>query len=83
MQTTYIVQAFDEKTIKSRTVLESAAVMQFNREDEALRRAGRLSEKHAGVLAVAQEYDEDSGEMGRTTLLEHYGSVPEEILESF
>ncbi|WP_156472602.1 hypothetical protein [Bergeriella denitrificans] len=57
--------------------------MQFNRESDALRRVDRMAEQHAGVVAVAQEFDGDSGEMGKTTLLAQHGDVPEELLENF
>ncbi|MFV2030774.1 hypothetical protein [Neisseria sp. S1] len=82
MKTTYIVQAFDEQKIKGQLVLKPVPPMQFNNEADALRRAERLSEKYAGVVAVAQEYDEDSGEMGKTTVLTTLGKVPEELFES-
>lgn len=55
--------------------------MQFNNEADARRRAERLAEKHAGVVAVAQEYDEESGEMGKTTVLLQSGKVPDELFE--
>lgn len=81
MKTTYIVQPFDEHKIKGQLVLKPATPMQFNNETDARRRAERLAEKHAGVEAVAQEYDEESGEMGKTTVLLQSGKVPEELFE--
>ncbi len=82
MKTTYIVQPFDEHKIKGQPVLKPVPPMQFNNEADALRRAERLSEKHAGVVAVAQEYDEESGEMGKTTVLLQSGQVPETLFDN-
>ena len=83
MKTTYIVQPFAFQKIKGQNVLKPETPMQFNYEDDALRRAERMAEKFDGVGAVSQEYDEDSGEMGKTVLLRQRGQVPEDIADSF
>ncbi|WP_315361194.1 hypothetical protein [Neisseria bacilliformis] len=82
MKTTYIVQPFVLQKIKGQSVLKPEKPMQFNYEDDALRRAERMAEKFDGVV-VSQEYDEESGEMGKTVLLRQIGQVPEEIADSF
>lgn len=79
MKTTYIVQPFTEQRIKGQAILKPETAMQFSSEAEARRRAERLAEKHDGVVAVAQSFDEDSGEMGQTTVLLQIGKVPEEL----
>ena len=83
MKTTYIVQPSVLQNIKGQIVLKPEKPMQFNYEDDALRRAERMAEKFDGVVAVSQEYDEESGEMGRTVLLRQIGQVPEDIADSF
>lgn len=40
-----------------------------------------MAAKHTGVVAVSQAYDEESGEMGKTTVLAQHGEVPEELFE--
>ena len=83
MKTTYIVQPFDAHTVKGRRILKPATPMQFAGEAEALGRAERMAAKHTGVVAVSQAYDEESGEMGKTTVLAQHGEVPEELFENF
>lgn len=82
MKTTYIVQPFDAHTIKDRKILKPAPAMQFTSAEEAVRRAGCMAEKHPGVVAVSQAYDEDSGEMGKTIVLAQHGEVPDELFEN-
>ena len=55
MKTTYIVQPFVLQKIKGQNVLKPETPMQFNHEDDALRRAERMAEKFDGVVAVSQE----------------------------
>lgn len=81
MKTTYIVQPFDEYKVKGQLILKPSTPIQLNSETDARRRADRLAEKHAGVVAVVQEYDEDTGEMGKTTILLQSGKVPDELFE--
>ena len=82
MKTTYIVQPYVLQKIKGQSVLKPEKPMQFNYEDDALRRAERMAEKFDGVV-VSQEYDEESGEMGKTVLLRRDGNDPEEIPDTY
>ena len=72
MKTVYIVQGFSRQGTK----LISDTAIPCRNELEALNRAERLADKRAGVIAVAQEYDEDSGEYGELTVLAKYGEIP-------
>ena len=56
--------------------------MQFNSAEDAVGRAERMAEKYAGIVVVSQEYDEESGEVGKAELLRQIGQVPEGIMDS-
>ena len=72
MNTVYIVQGFSRQGTK----LIADTALPCNSEHDALSRAERLADKRAGVIAVAQEYDEDSGEYGQLKVLAKYGELP-------
>lgn len=72
MKTVYIVQGFS----RQRTKLIADTALPCRSEHETLNRAERLADKRAGVIAIAQEYDEDSGEYGQLMMLAHYGDTP-------
>jgi hypothetical protein len=73
METIYVVQPFDRAT----KGLVPGQVSQFKSADEAARRAERLAEKHAGVIAYSIDVDEESGEYGTPRVLFKAGEVPE------
>lgn len=85
MKTTYLVQSFSMKPSgKARKLkLEADTPITCSSEAEAINRAERTAEKRTGVIAVAQEYDEGSGEFGKLTILAVHGEVPEGLLEEF
>ena len=76
MKTVYIVQGFSRQTSGKKSTLVADTAIPCHNEHEAMIRAERLAEKRAGVIAVAQEYDEDSGEYGELKLLAKYGEIP-------
>lgn len=73
METIHVVQPFD----RVGTVLKPSQVLQFKTADEAARRAGRLADKHAGVVAYSMDVDEDSGDYGTPCVLFQAGDVPD------
>ncbi len=72
MKTTYIVQPF----IRQGSQLITDTPIQCSSADEAIRRADKFSTIRAGVIAVSQEYDEDSGDYGELKVLAKYGEIP-------
>ena len=48
---------------------------------DAKSRAERLAGKKSGAIAVSQEYDEDSGEIGKVSHLISYGEVLPGLIE--
>lgn len=76
MKTVYIVQGFSRQITGKKSTLIADTAIPCTSEHEALNRAERLAEKRVGVIAVAQEYDEDSGEYGQLKVLIKYGELP-------
>lgn len=72
MKIAYIVQSFT----KQGSQLITDTPIQCQNADEAIRRADKFSEIRAGVIAVSQEYDEDSGDFGELKVLAKYGEIP-------
>ena len=73
METVHVVQPFDQVN----NSLKPGQVLQFKTADEAARRAGRLADKHAGVIAYSMDVDEESGDYGTPRVLFESGDVPE------
>ena len=48
---------------------------------DARNRAERLAGKKSGAIAVSQEYDEDSGEIGKVSHLVSFGDVLPDLIE--
>ena len=72
MKTAYIVQPFTKQG--SQLITDTA--IQCNSADEAIRRADKFSSIRAGVIAVSQEYDEETGDYGELKVLAKYGEIP-------
>lgn len=72
MKTAYIVQSFT----KQGSQLITDTPIQCSSIEEAIRRADKFSEIRAGVIAVSQEYDEETGEFGELKVLAKYGEIP-------
>lgn len=72
MKTAYIVQSFT----KQGSQLITDTPIQCNNADEAIRRAERFAEIRAGVIAIAQEYDDETGDFGELKVLAQYGDIP-------
>ena len=73
METIHIVQPFD----RGKGGLIPCKVLQFKTADEAERRAGRLADKHAGIVAYSMDVDEEGGDYGTPRVLFQSGDVPE------
>ncbi|WEN14274.1 hypothetical protein PY254_13640 [Rhodanobacter sp. AS-Z3] len=73
METIHIVQPFDQVGRR----LVAGQVLQFKTADEAARRAERLAEKHAGIVAYSMDVDEDGGDYGTPRVLFQSGDVPD------
>jgi hypothetical protein len=73
METIHVVQPFDQVGHR----LVPGQVLQFKTADEAARRAERLAEKHAGIVAYSMDVDEDGGDYGTPRVLFQSGDVPE------
>ena len=73
METIHVVQPFDQ----GKRGLVAGQVLQFKTADEAARRAAKLAEKHAGIVAYSMDVDEDSGDYGTPRVLFQSGDVPE------
>lgn len=73
METIHVVQPFE----RVRNGLKPGHVLQFKTADEAARRAERLADKHAGIIAYSMDVDEDSGDYGTPRVLFKSGDVPE------
>lgn len=76
MKTTYIVQTFTRQGAGRKSRLVPDTPMQFNDSAEAIRRAEGFSKTKTGVIAISQQYDEETGEMGEGKVLAQYGEVP-------
>ena len=73
METIHVVQPFD----RGKKGLVAAQVSQYKTADEAARRAGRLADKHVGIIAYSMDVDEDSGDYGTPRVLFQSGEVPD------
>lgn len=73
METIHVVQPFD----RVKRGLKPGQVVQCKTADEAARKAERLADKHAGVVAYSMDVDEDSGEYSTPRVLFEAGEVPE------
>ena len=73
METIHVVQPFD----RVNNGLKPSQVLQFKTADEAARKAEKLADKHAGVVAYSMDVDEESGEYGTPRVLFESGDVPE------
>lgn len=73
METIHIVQPFD----RVKNALKPGPVLQFKTAGEAERRAERLAEKHAGIVAYSMDVDEDGGDYSTPRVLFQAGEVPE------
>lgn len=72
MKTAYIVQSFT----KQGSQLITDTPIQCNNADEAIRRADKFADIRAGVIAISQEYDEETGDFGELKVLAKYGEIP-------
>lgn len=77
MKTTYIVQPFIRQGSGSSSKLIADTPIQCTTKEDTIRRADRFSEIRAGVIAVSQEYDEETGDYGELKVLAKYGEIPE------
>ena len=73
METIHVVQPFDQGA----KGLVAGAVLQFSTAEEAARRAARLADKHAGIIAYSMEVDEDTGDYSTPNVLFKSGDVPD------
>lgn len=72
MKTAYIVQSFT----KQGSQLITDTPIQCSNADEAIRRADKFTDIRAGVIAISQEYDEETGDFGELKVLAKYGEIP-------
>lgn len=80
MKTAYIVQSFTEMGSGKKSKLLADQPVQCTTEREAINRAERFADKRAGVLAIAQDYDETTGDTGELKVLATFGKIPEGVL---
>ena len=80
MKTSYIVQSFSEELRLGKPTLVANTPRQVNTQAEAISRAERDAERFAGVIALSQEYDDNSDEFGQMAVLFQAGTVPEGVL---
>ena len=72
-KTLYIVQQFEKQGRK----LVQGRQMEFKSADEARSRAERDAARVAGVIAVAQKVDTETGEvLEEPEVLAHHGEIP-------
>lgn len=76
MKTAYIVQTFTRQGAGRNSRLVTDTPLQVATADEAIRRAEGFSKNRTGVIAISQQYDEDTGEMGEGKVLAQFGEVP-------
>ena len=86
METAYLVVPFiGEKSKSKKGLIEPKAEPTFQcySRDDATQRARRVSErdKYVGAMAVAQEYDKETGELGKFEEIARFGMVPEDETE--
>ena len=73
METIHVVQPFDQGS----KGLVAGQVSQYKSPDEAARRAERMADNHAGIIAYSMDVDEDSGDYSKPRVLFQAGDVPE------
>lgn len=76
MKTAYIVQSFT----KQGSQLITDTPIQCSNADEAIRRADKFADIRAGVIAISQEYDEETGDFGELKVLAKYGEIPAGVI---
>lgn len=76
MKTAYIVQSFT----KQGSQLVTDTPIQCSNADEAIRRADKFADIRAGVIAISQEYDEETGDFGELKVLAKYGEIPAGVI---
>ena len=82
MKTAYIVVAFSyQLNAKKKKELKAETPIACLSAADAQSRAERLAGKKSGAIAVSQEYDEDSGEIGKVSHLVSYGEVLPGLIE--
>lgn len=76
MQTIHVVQQFEKQGKR----LVAGRMMQFKTPQEAIGRAERDAARCAGVAAVTQVVDPESGEVeGEPVILARHGDLPAEL----
>ena len=79
MKTIYIAQAFSYEVKKGKTTtkLLNEQPIQYASADQAISRARRMAETKAGAIAIAQQFDESTGEAGDYEVLWQGGTLPQ------
>lgn len=77
MKTVYFVQSFTQVSNGKSTRLQAEPPTACATAEAAQLKAEKLSDKRAGVIAIAQEYDADSDDYGKLTVLAKYGDIPD------
>ena len=83
MKTIYIAQAFAYEVKKGKTTakLLNEQPIQYASADQAISRARRMAETKAGAIAIAQQFDEATGEAGDYEVLWQGGTLPQGLVE--
>ena len=83
MKTTYIAQSFayEVKKGKATSKLLTEPPIEFKTAEQAIARAQRMAEAKDGAVAISQQYDEDSGEVGDFEVLFSAGALPPSLSE--
>ncbi len=81
MKTLYVIQSFTQQKVGNETKLLADTPILCDTAEDATNRAESLANDRDGVIAAAQQYDEDSNEYGVFTILTHYGVIPDDIFE--
>ena len=78
MKTTYVAQAFAYEVKKGKATknLLSEQPMEFKTAEQAISRARRMSDNKDGAVAIAQQYEPESGELGDFEVLFSAGVLP-------
>lgn len=80
MKTIYVVQTFSRQISGKKSSLIADTPISCGTAAEAENRAERIADKRAGVIAISQEYDEDTGDYGKLVVLVKYGDIPPNII---
>ncbi|OAM33556.1 hypothetical protein A7Q01_00965 [Eikenella sp. NML96-A-049] len=83
MKTIYLAQAFSYEVKKGKATkkLLNEQPIQYASADQAISRARRMAETKAGAIAIAQQYDEATGEAGDYEVLWQDGILPQGLGE--